>query len=297
MFAQGVSDDAGSPARADKAQDQPKPDNTPPILDAIKSAVESVASSLVAQSDEAAAKRKEEHEARDLESQRDQAFWAMWMFFAAAAQTVLTFIGIVLLLRTLKYTKDAAGAARDMVVEGEKATAAAMSAAVEAKRQADHTERSFRRLERPYLFLIITEQVYLANPGGGMEPSIAYTLANYGKTPAILRSVYLELTPFTNVHFTEKGKPRVPAGVPKVKWYEVIPPGEQTRHRRINVTGPDVKKRYPPRTIDLALHGLIEYEDPTKALHFHHFVMVRSDDDFVQEYSLHHTEYPKEAET
>ncbi len=55
--------------------------------------------------------------------------WAEWMFYAAAATVALTLAALFAIIRTLVHTRRAADYTRDMLVEAEKSTAAAILAA------------------------------------------------------------------------------------------------------------------------------------------------------------------------
>ena len=65
-------------------------------------------------------------------AQEGMALWAEWMFYAAAATTLLTFIALVAIIRTLHHTRRAADSAENMLTQTEKSTAAAISASVAA---------------------------------------------------------------------------------------------------------------------------------------------------------------------
>ena len=75
---------------------------------------------------------------------------------------------------------------RAMVDEGAKATAAALDAAKEAKRQADLIEESHAALQRPYVFVFGAE--VLVRDGSG-DWFVKYTVANYGNIPAVIEVV------------------------------------------------------------------------------------------------------------
>jgi hypothetical protein len=72
----------------------------------------------------------------------------------------------------------------------ERAAEGAMIGALAAQKSADTTEKAFSNLERPYVFAFgvgrleaDTERV------GGFEPFVTISVANYGKTPAIIENV------------------------------------------------------------------------------------------------------------
>lgn len=186
VFAQTVGGDSANQPRAEKAQQQPKADNTPLTLEAIQHAIERLGTALEAQNDKDAAERKEKHEAQDLQAQWEQAKWAERMVYVGWAGVALTLFGLVMIYGTLKYTKEAAVAAKAMVIEGEKATAAAVLAAREAGRQVDLAEQGFLRLERPYLFVTGIERFANHYSGNAAWAGVGFSIGNHGKIPAII---------------------------------------------------------------------------------------------------------------
>lgn len=100
-------------------------------MPAIKS-IEAAIREHIAKEDKAESERKEKREVDDLEAQKDQAFWAKAMFWAAFAALFLTFaglaltgIGVALLYYTLGHTRDAAKAAQESVTLAQRAAKAA----------------------------------------------------------------------------------------------------------------------------------------------------------------------------
>lgn len=159
VLAQPKSDNPRGQTRADKAQNKPNDDATPMALKAIQDEINRISRALEAQIDKPETADEKDRAERDLAAQEHMANWARLMFWVAVFANVLTAAGIALIALTLKHTRKAALASaemvvtsRDMVVEGERATQAALGAAREAKRQADLFEESFKRLERPYIF-------------------------------------------------------------------------------------------------------------------------------------------------
>jgi hypothetical protein len=73
-------------------------------------------------------RQQRENERRDLIAQEDMAYWAESMFWAAFAQAVLSFMGIVLIYVTFKEARRAADSGDKMAVEAAAATAAAIKA-------------------------------------------------------------------------------------------------------------------------------------------------------------------------
>lgn len=58
--------------------------------------------------------------------------------------------------------------------------------------QAEIAEKTFKNLERPYLFVSGVERLEIDPASvGGLEPFVRYNVANYGKIPAIIEEVYV----------------------------------------------------------------------------------------------------------
>jgi hypothetical protein len=125
-------------SQQDTAPAQVRPSDLLPGIQGIEAAIRD----LIAEDDEIARQRQENREVRDLEAQEDMALWAMWMFFATLATVIVTVIGVCLIFRTLKYTKEAAiyakiaaEAAKETVAEARNSntvTTRAVTAAVDA---------------------------------------------------------------------------------------------------------------------------------------------------------------------
>jgi len=258
----------------------------------------------------------------DLAAQQGMAESTRYMNYAAWVGVFLTGIALLLIWRTLVYTRRAAQAAVDTVEEARAATAAAVATvkeseratfaalktageakrsaqasirgAQEAKRSADFAEDSFKRLERPYLFIEIVSQDRLFNPGD-LKPAITYKLTNYGKTPAVFSSIFLELCDISQIQFMPPGKPRVPAGVPRESWYETLAQGGSTGQRHVEVAGSEYGQRSYARA-PLSLHGVLHYQDPMQAFYSYHFVLTRKDGRFCLEYEDESVRYPEDRE-
>jgi hypothetical protein len=191
---------------------------------------------------------------------------------------------------------------------GALAVAAAIYAALEAGRaaraatkSADISERALRGLERPYLFIeeINTEKL---NPPPENKPEISYSIRNYGKVSAILRSLSMTLQPIGQ----NLEEPRLPIGAVK-KYYTVVEPGRRLVHRSgKDVAEMDVKGSRPGQSFGgilmagLVLRGSLHYEDPTGAYHIDEFCLQgnRDGQSWNTVYRRRKTTYPKqEGET
>lgn len=221
--------------------------------------------------DQSPGKGGDQYAAEDLRAQESMAYAAWAMFIATLA-------GVGLLLATLLETRQAGKAIADTLTQ--------------TKRQADVAEESYRRLERPYLYVIITDDSGLGfsysnavRMAGARElkPALTYGLVNYGKTPAVFRSIFLELRPLEQLDFMN-GRPLVALNVPRKEWHEVIPPEDSVGGRTLEVLGSVPGERIP-ENVSLALHGVLTYEDMARTLYTHHFVLVRRYGRFVLEYS------------
>jgi hypothetical protein len=218
----------------------------------------------------------EEHRAyRDLQAQEEMAEWAFWVFVATGA-------GVLLLGATLYETW--------------KAGKAVATTLAQTKRQADLAEQSFRRLERPYLFIRILDTKGLARPPSGNTAMLKYTLVNYGKLPAIMKGISVGL--LNNPSFPIRSTNEIIDPV-----YDVVAPAETlTRDRNAAVQGADMGETFTSANATLLfLYGIIEYEDPTGAYHTDSFLMQGCAGGKTfrvygeREYNWRKTDYPAET--
>ena len=114
-----------------------------PDLLPIQDAITGISNSINALNDNAPSAEERLQASRDLNAQESMALWSMWMFIVAAASTVLTAVGIILIWRTLIYTRDAAKSAADAVDEARNATAAAESSVLETRRIGEAQVRAY----------------------------------------------------------------------------------------------------------------------------------------------------------
>ena len=132
-------------------------------LDKIESAIrDHIAHERQAQSQPPA-----DHEVRDLYAQESMARWTKGMFWASVIAVALTFTGLVLLWRTLGYTKSAAISAKD---------------AAEYTRQAvTVASETAQRELRAYVLIDYAKYVYLKT---FQSWAIEIQIRNFGQTPA-----------------------------------------------------------------------------------------------------------------
>ncbi|MFZ1882098.1 MAG: hypothetical protein WAU53_00525 [Rhodoplanes sp.] len=224
-------------------------------------------------------KRDEWRSEQDLQAQWDMARFALWGAFAAWAGVFVTGVGIFFVWRTLEANRDAVR---------------------QAQRTADIAEEAFRRLERPYLLIKITETFKLQGKihGEPTTPGIRYTLVNYGKLPAILRSVSIGL--LNNPTF-----PLISTfEIAETKYEVITPDGELLNPRSVEVRDCEAGENFAGvKATTLVLYGILEYDDPTGARHTDSFVMRGKTGGSAfhieggEEYNWHTTTYPQATPT
>lgn len=165
----------------------PSEDAEPPDLAPSLQGIEAAIRDLIAEEDEIERQRQEEREIRDLNAQEEMAGWAREMFWTSAATVVLTAVGVILIWRTLKATRDA-------VKEAEKATVAAQEAV-------NVTHEIGGRQLRAYLGFIGIESQLAPNEA---FVRVAVNFKNTGQTPA--RRVRIRMGSFIK---TAKNQPFV----------------------------------------------------------------------------------------
>ena len=265
VLAQPVGDDPASQPGSAQGQPQAKSDNTPLILDAIKSDIERIGRATEALKDESDPKQKEEREKHDLVAQQDMAFWAKALFWSTCASVFLTLVGLAMIFRAWIYTKRASESAVAMVIEGKEATKAALETAAEAKRQADLFEQSFKRLDRPYVFFEVVETTGLRSEREE-HPFLTYQLVNRGKLPAVIRSVSIGLLDGPQFPLTVLAN--------KDTRHFVVAAGDALLMPQKLTVSDRRGKQYAGREgAKLVVYGQIEYDDPTGAHHTDSFCM------------------------
>jgi hypothetical protein len=190
-----------------------------------------------------------------------------------------------------KFAKQQAGDMKASIAAAETSAAATEKAAAAATRSADLAEDAFRRLERPYLLVKITETVKLRHPEGA-HPNLEYRLVNYGKLPAILRSLSISL------QYNPTFPLRTPMAIAETR-YEVIEAGGELLNPKTSVVVDSNRgdSFQGQKASLLILHGLIQYEDPTGAFHTDSFCMrglpgaASFTIDGGDQYNWHETEY------
>jgi hypothetical protein len=214
----------------------------------------------------------------DLDAQRLMAWWTRIAAIAAG-------VGVVLLAGTLW--------------EATRTAIAAAGAAAQSRRSADIAEQALRGLERPYLFVEISGTGFLRTTSTLHKPRMYYSITNYGKLPAIMRSLSISLR--YNPTF-----PLLSTEATADESYAVVRPGkhlpeDDSWQRMVEVKNVEPGEDfYGNKATLLIFHGILEYEDPTGAYHVDSFCLrgaVNAQtfriDDSVQEYNWHRTTYPE----
>lgn len=187
VFFNPINQDCRAQTGAPNGQGQPKEETKPVDVTPIKDALDGIANTVKSLKDNPDADAEKTRAERDLTAQEDMARWAFWLFCATVASLILTAVGVVLIWRTLVHTRRAVDSSDEMVAEAKLATVAAVAATSEAKRQADLSEESFRRLERPYIVPGEIRSIERDDQlGGGSWYFVRYSIGNYGRTPAII---------------------------------------------------------------------------------------------------------------
>ncbi len=139
--------------------------------------IESAIRDLVTKEDAAERKQKKDNERRDLNAQETMAHWSEWMFWTAAASVVLTFIALITIIETLKYTRQAANYSGNMLDEAKKATSAA-----------EATHKTTREIGikqvRANISYFRHEVADITNLPGTEDTEITLYFKNFGQSPA-----------------------------------------------------------------------------------------------------------------
>ena len=133
---------------------------------------------------------------------------ALEFFNVKLTDILIAVFTIVLAWKTSGLFKETAGlrtAADQQALDMKAAIEASRESATAATRQAETAERSLTHLERPYIFVFGVNRIEEDEDG---DFFIRYSVANYGKTPAILDSVK------TSIFHTMRGEILNAASVP-----------------------------------------------------------------------------------
>lgn len=117
-------------------EEQSEPVDLSPSLQGIEAAIRE----LVAEEYEPEQRAQDDRERRDLAAQEAMALWAEGMAYLTGATVVLTFVGLLALIRTLHHTRRAADYTASMLEEAKETTAAARASVRETERAAQAAE-------------------------------------------------------------------------------------------------------------------------------------------------------------
>jgi hypothetical protein len=165
-YAKDVVQRQGGSTGTKQTQSHPQGETQRPIAPSLQDSVNGISAAIKAAGNKTETPEEKQSSKENLEAQLDMSKSARKMFWVGVAETSITFVGVMLILATLIYTKQAAEAAR-------------ASARI--------AERALRDLERPILF---PKDVGMATrPNTPGEYHVAMDIRNYGRTAALLERV------------------------------------------------------------------------------------------------------------
>ena len=180
--------------------DPPKAEQKPVDLRPIQDALDSLTSAVKSLKDNPESEAENKRAQSDLKAQQDMANWAFWMFVATAATVFLTFVGVLLIWRTLVHTRDAAKSSAEMADQA----IVASNAAVDAAKAADLTARAMIGMETP-IIRPINAHDFFRETAGVVELKVKDVyFRNYGRTPAF------PMTLFMGIHASSERPPKLP---------------------------------------------------------------------------------------
>lgn len=195
-----IGQEQGAPASDDNAQeDQLTPVDITPSLQRIEAAIRD----LIAEEDKIERERQEEREIRDLNAQMEMALWAKRMTWATVAGILLTFVGLVLIGLTLRYTKKAAEHSASMVEEAQHATKAA-----------EETVKVTREIGQAQVMAYLNVEYCHIIKTGANEFGLHVGFKNSGQTPA--RNVTVDARVSVTVRITKS------ANQPSVRPVDIV---------------------------------------------------------------------------
>lgn len=181
----------GQPRPAER-NESAEADIQPGSLAAIENSIDRLTRAVEAGQREPQTETGQTESERDLAAQEGMWFWAAVAAFIAAVMALLTFIGLLLIWRTLEHTRRAADYAGEMAEEGRKATAAALAAA-EAGQEANRLaiQTSYSQL-RPWVKLDVKGITCRKTSANELNANIEVTITNVGATPALHAGVSIK---------------------------------------------------------------------------------------------------------
>ena len=191
---------------------------------------------------------------------------------AAEAQATYTKLGFWLLVLTLGFTAWAAVSARRAAIATHELAGANKLSADAAIRSARAAEHALSALERPYLAIERVDGDRLVNGYDGYKPAIDYTVMNYGKTSAILRTLNVRV----------ECNPGLPLRLPAwsaMPFYSVVEPGKRLpvpgsadNSVRVEVEGSREGQTFPGNYAkSIVVYGSLHYQGMSGAYYSDRF--------------------------
>lgn len=184
--------------------------------------------------DDDAIKRRE---MADLAAQQSMADSAMRLLNLTFAQIIVGVLGILGLGATVYYSRQTARAAVAATTAALDSAKAANESAQAASKQVSLAERSFRDLERPYVFVDDLKYQRTASFNGQSRGVLLLTLANYGRSPAIMREIEAIISAHQVPDINDGMAFRDSCKVPNAN---IIPAGE--KRYDVNISGSELNE-------------------------------------------------------
>ncbi|MFN3945343.1 MAG: hypothetical protein ACK4K7_10475 [Allosphingosinicella sp.] len=153
---------------------------------AIENSIDRLTRAIEAGHTEAQTETGQTQSERDLAAQEGMWLWAKVAAAVAALMALLTFIGIILIWRTLEHTRRAADYAGDMADQARLATEAAIAAS-DAGREANSIALQGQKVQLRAYVDIASADIAVEDEGedGGFRTVIGLKIKNFGASPAL----------------------------------------------------------------------------------------------------------------
>lgn len=253
------SNDAPADNGDDSPQDDAKPEPLVPVLEKIESAIRDI----VPEKNPADDQRAEDREKADLQAQEDMALWAERMFWATVMGVLTTLAGLILIGKTLSYTKVAAKHTEAMLEEAKAATQTAREATKAARDTIEITRDIGEAQVRAYLscraarYEIKKTLIHLT-----------LTIKNSGQSPAQSVMIYTAMS-IADDPKNQMGKNSI-LNLPEGEKVEIVPAGgeiEISIFANFSDFGPEIGKRIYGDCEYFAITHMIDWLDVFKRPH------------------------------
>lgn len=144
---QPVGENADTQPGASEDADHPSAQLDAGVSATLKDALDRIASALEAANNPPDAAQEDRRAGDDLQAQQDMAKWAFLMFIANAVGVLIGGVSLFLIWQTVSYTRQGSIAARDAVIEAERATMAARDAVAETRRIGEAQAKAYIQFE------------------------------------------------------------------------------------------------------------------------------------------------------